>query len=53
MHAARENNKEAVQLLIYSGAQIDVVNHEEMGASEVTLDAEIDSKIKRTKDKKL
>lgn len=42
MKAARECHKDIVQKLLRSGAQMDVLNYEQMNARDVTLNAEID-----------
>jgi ankyrin repeat protein len=46
MIAAREKNKEAVRALIDAGAQLDVLNYENMAAADITSDLEIDSNIR-------
>jgi ankyrin repeat protein len=46
MIAAREKNKEASDLLVEAGAQVDILNYENMTAADATLDVEIDEKIR-------
>ena len=48
MLAAREKHKDAVKLLLNAGAQVDIKNYEQMTASDVTLDADIESLLEET-----
>lgn len=50
MFAAQENNKDAARLLKDAGAQADIMNYEQMTAAEVTLDEDIDAKIRDAKE---
>lgn len=45
--AAREKRKEVVKSLIEAGAQLDIVNYEQMTAADCTLDPELDHSIRR------
>lgn len=50
MFAAQENNKDAARILTDAGAQADIMNYEQMTAAEVTLDEDIDAKIRDAKE---
>ncbi len=42
MKAARESYKDGVEFLLHNGAQVDILNYENMTALDVSRDSEID-----------
>ena len=46
MVAASEQCKEAIQVLIDAGAQVDIVNSDQMTAADSTMDVDLDEKLR-------